>query len=134
MLSIADGGSLSCALNSPIDPRLKRLLRQRREQLGSEYPLEELANFSIIEAGDTPADVEQTIGFSVFHNPVDGSRFGEHDWTPGWEWIDDHGFAYELCFILDDSGFGHVVIIPKQKGVAPELIRLCETFASAPAS
>ena len=130
MLSITDGGSLSRALRSPIDPRLRRLLRKRRDQLGRDYPLEELAQFVAIEVGDTPADLERTIGFSIFQNPADGSRHGDLDFTPGTEWIQDHGFAYELCFIMDDSGFGYVVIVPKADGVDPKLLEFCAMYAA----
>ena len=115
MLSVTDGEALTRALQSDIDHRLKALLRLRAKQLTKHQPQEDLADlahFAIVEAGDTPVDLERAIGFSIFQNPADGSRMGEPDWQPGWEWIEDHGFAWELCFILDDSGFGHVVIVP----------------------
>jgi hypothetical protein len=131
MLSISDGEALKCALRSPIDDRLKRLLTLRRDQLGGD--ITDQAHFAVVEPNDAAADLERTLGFSVFENPVDGGRFGEPDWTPGWEWIEDHGYAYELCFIMDDSGFGHVVMIPKAQGVDAELIRLCSTYSSVQA-
>lgn len=131
MLSITDGEALSRALNSPIDCRLKQLLTLRRDQLGGD--INDMAHFAIVQPADTAADLEQTISFSIFQNPADGSCQGEPDFSPGWEWIQDHGFAYELCFIMDDSGFGHVVIIPKQQGVDPELLNLCQQYASATA-
>jgi hypothetical protein len=131
MLSISDGEALQRALSSPIDDRLKRLLTLRRDQLGGD--ITDQAHFVVVEPKDSAADLERTIGFSVFENPVDGSRFGEPDWTPGWEWIEDHGYAYELCFIMDDSGFGHVVIIPKEQGVDSDLLNLCQQYASATA-
>jgi hypothetical protein len=128
MLSITDGQALTRALNSPIDNRLKQLLTVRRDQLGGD--ITEKAHFAIVQPGDTPADLESTIGFSIFRNPADGSRVGDASFSPGWEWIQDHGFAYELCFIMDDSGFGHVIIIPKQQRVASELLTFCTEYAS----
>lgn len=128
MLSIKDGEALSRALSSPIDRRIKRLLALRRDQLSDD--ITDQVHFAIVQSADTAADVERTIGFSIFQNPADGSRFGEPDWTPGWEWIENHGFAYELCFIMDDSGFGHVVIIPKELGIATELLSFCQEYAS----
>jgi hypothetical protein len=129
MLSITNGEALKRALNSAVDDRLKALLRLRRDQLGGD--ITDQAYVAIVQPADTAADLQRTIGFSVFENPVDGSHFGDPDWSPGWEWIEDHGFAYELCFIMDDSGFGHVVIIPKQQGVDSELLNLCQQYASA---
>jgi hypothetical protein len=128
MLSISDGEALSRVLTSNIDDRIKRLLELRRDQLGGD--IADQTHFAIVQPADTSIDLERTIGFSIFCNPADGSRFGEPEWAPGWEWIEDHGFAYELCFIMDDSGFAHVVIVPRSEEIAPELIRLCSTYAS----
>jgi hypothetical protein len=128
MLSITNGEALSRALSSAIDDRLKQLLTLRRDQLGGD--ITDQAHFAIVQPADTASDLKKTIGFSIFRNPADGSRFGESDFAPGWEWVQDHGFTYELCFIMDDSGFGHVVIIPKERGVDPELINFCRQYAS----
>jgi hypothetical protein len=127
MLSIRDGEALSRALTSSIDDRTKRLLELRRDQLGGN--ITDQVHFAIVQQGDTAADLERTIGFSIFQSPADGSWLGEPDWTPGWEWIEDHGFAYELCFIFDDSGFVHVVIVPKTQGIDRRVIELCATYA-----
>ncbi len=63
MLLITDGVSLERALTYPLDPRIKRLLRLRRDQLGT---IENNARFIVVEAGDTPRCLEETLGFSVF--------------------------------------------------------------------
>lgn len=134
MLSIRDGGALALALRSDLDHRTKALLRLRARQLTRDAPdehLADLARFAIVQTGDAAADLERAIGFDVFRNPADGSFHGEPGWTPGWEWLEDHGFAYELCFVMDDSGFGHVVIIPKEQGVDPSLLNLCAAHAPA---
>jgi hypothetical protein len=128
MLSIADGEALSHALSSPLNPDTKRLLTTRRNQLGGE--IGGIARFVVMQPGDNATDLDRALSFSVFQNPVDGSRFGEPDFTPAWEWIEDHGFAFEAAFIFDDSGFAHVLIVPKHHGIEPALIELCTTFAS----
>jgi hypothetical protein len=130
MLSIRDEASLTRALELPIDHRIKRLLRKRRTQLGYEFGLTELAHFVVVQPRDTLEALEQVLSFSVFQNPVDGSHFGEPYFSPGWEWIEDHGFCFEFVFIMDDSGFGHVVIVPKEQGIGPELLKLCRRYAS----
>jgi hypothetical protein len=127
MLSIADGEALSRALNSPVDDRIKSLLLERQDQLG--HTIWDTAGFVIVQPSDSLADLEKCIGFSVFQNPVDGSRFGEPDYTPAWEWIEDHGFAFEAAFILTDD-FAHVLVVQKQEGVPAELLDLCTTYAS----
>jgi hypothetical protein len=136
MLFITDGKAFEVALCSKLNDEIKDLLRVRRTQLEEDQPNEdiaELAHFAIVQPADTATDLEQAISFSIFQNPADGRRLGEADFAPGWEWIQDHGFAYELCFIMDDSGFGHVVIIPKEQGISPELLNFCRQYATEPA-
>lgn len=99
--------------------------RTHREDIG------DLVHFAVVQPGDKATDLERSIGFSIFQNPADGSRQGEPDWQPGWEWLQEHEFAYELCFIMDDSGFGHVVIVPKEPGIDPSLLNLCAAYAPA---
>ena len=133
MLSITDGGSLARALRLPIDAQLKRLLAQRRDQLSEFTDLSEIARFVIVQPGDSIGALESELGFSVFRNPVDGRRFGNPEFSPGWEWIADHGYCFEVVFIYDDSGFGHVLIVPKMPAVNAELIALCTQYATTEA-
>ena len=127
MLSIRNGKALSRALRSDINHHIKHLLRLRSRQLGD---IDDQAYFAIVEPGDTPIDLEQTIGFSILQNPADGTRFGDPDFAVGWEWIEDHGCAYELCFIFDDSGFAHVVIVPKTEHINSDLTAFCKQYAA----
>jgi len=111
MLTIESEGSLARVLKLPIDPRLKQLLIERHEQLGG--AIAGVARFVIVQPGDSPDALEAELSFSVFQNPGDGTRFGDTDFTPGWEWLADHGPCFELVFIFDDSGFAHVVLIAR---------------------
>ena len=127
MLTITDGASLARALSSFIDERIKQLLIKRCNQLGD---ITDQARFVIAQSGDTLHQLERQLGFSVFQNAGDGSRWGEAEFAPGWEWIEDHGFAYELVFIFDDGGFAYVVIVENCPGVDSKLLELCATYAS----
>jgi hypothetical protein len=131
MLSVRDEASLLRALELPIDDRLKHLLRERRTQLGYDFDLTELAHFLIVQPNDELSAIEQALGFSVLVNQVDGSRFGDPDFSPSSEWIADHGFCFEAVFIFEDSGFGHVLLVPNLPAVNAELIALCSQHASA---
>lgn len=130
MLSITDGGSLSRALSSPIADRLKRLLTTRLGQLDGQ--IDGHAHLVIMQPGDPLPALHVVLGFSPFHNPIDGRSFGQPDFTPAWEWIEDHGFCFELAFIFDDGGFAHVLIVESAQGVAPELLSLCRTYVNFP--
>ena len=128
MLTIKNGEELAHALTLPIDLRLKEILFQRRDQLGGS--LEDIARFVIVQPGDSLSALETELGFSVFQNVADGTRFGEPDFTPGWEWLADHGHAWEMVFILDDSGFAHVVVVQSSPMQNRLLRALCITYAS----
>ena len=130
MLTVRTDAQLARALSSPLDPRLKRLLADRRDQLGHDHPLEELAAFAVVEPGNTAADLEAATGLDVFRNAAGGGRWGEPDFSPGWEWIQDHGWAHELCFVTSDSGYGYIVIVIREEGVDAELLKLCAEYSS----
>jgi hypothetical protein len=134
MLIVRNEIELTRVLRSDLQCRIKSLLRLRARQLAKEAPgedLADLAQFAVAQPGDTPADLERAIGFDVFVNPADGSRMGDPDWSPGWEWIEDHGFAYELCFIMSDAGDGWLIIVPKTDGVEQSLLNLCAAHTPA---
>ena len=128
MLTITDEGSLARALKIPIDSRLKQLLLKRRDQLGGD--ITDSARFIIVEPGDRMKALERELGWSFFTNP-EGQRFGDPDYYPTWEWLADHGHCFELVYIFTDDGFAHVVLIEKALGVDPDLLKLCEQYATA---
>lgn len=129
MLTITDGESLTRALGTSIDPQLKQLLTDRVQQLDVE-DLSTAARFVIVQVADTTDDLDRALGLSVFQNAAAGTRLGNSDFTPGWEWIEDHGFAFELVFILTDDGFAHVVFVPRDPGIDGSLLNFCATYAS----
>ena len=129
MQSITDGVSLARALSSTIDGSVKRLLIRRRDQLGGEITDDVL--ILIIEAGDTPDEVERQLGFSPLENPGDGSRWGQPDFSPGFEFCEDLGFCWEMTF--EFGALTCVVIVQNKPGVHVRYLDFCRCFA-APAS
>ena len=127
MLTITDGGSLARALKLPIDLRLKRLLMERRDQLRGD--IVDIACFIVVQPGDSVEALEQALGWSVFQN-LEGYRFGEPNYYPGWEWLADHGHCFEMVFIMTDDGFAHVVLVENSQGVDPELLKLCGMYVT----
>ncbi len=119
MLTVTDGGSLLRALSTSIDPLLKRLLIERRDQLGGDT--KGLVRFLIAEPADSIEALETELGFPI-RDDLEGSF--------GCEWIADHGTFYEAVWILTDDGFAHVALIPK-RDVDPELLEFCERYVTA---
>ena len=107
----------------------KRLLTKRRDQLGG--TITDDVQIVIIQPGDTLEDVEQHLGFSVFQNPGDGSRWGQPDFSPGFEFCEDLGFCWEMTF--EFGALTCVVIVENKPGVHSRYLDFCRSFA-APAS
>ena len=84
MLVIRSAEEMACALRSPPDPQCGQLLQLQWDRLSewADYPLEELAIFLIVQAGDTLDQAEAAFGRSL----VSDSHFA---FLP--ELIDRHG-------------------------------------------
>ena len=113
MLIIRNAADLVRALDSPIDPQLKRLLAIRRDQLftdtGGDYELGELVQFVVAQPHDKVAVIEKDIGFPLFTEPA-------------FEWVQDHGGWLEGIVILSDDGFGIALFVPDHDGIDPRML------------
>lgn len=118
MLIIRNWEELADWLARPIHPDIASLLQIRRDQLKEYDELMDIGTFAIVEPGDTLANIELALGFSI---TVDGS--------PTWEWVLRHGAIFEAPLILSDDGFGHVLIVPDTEGIDPVLLALCREHA-----
>jgi len=128
MLTITDGGSLARALRMPLDPRLKQLLIERRDQLGGD--IVDIARFIVVQPGDRMTALKDQLGWSLFENVTDGRHFGDPEFSPSWEWLADHGHCFEMVFIMTDDGFAHVALIQNAQGVDPDLLQLCTAYTA----
>lgn len=83
-----------------LSPELRVLLVQRRAMLNEyDLPLEAMAKFIVVEAQDGLADLKRVLG----------------PWSEiPWEWVQDHGFAYEAPIVCSDDGFALVLIVAKE--------------------
>lgn len=134
MISIRDSQTMEFALSCPLDPFLKQLLLKRLDMLSefSEFDLSELAQFIIVEPGDTIDAIEAALNFSPWVNFVDGVRYPDSMFEPSWEWLIAHGCWFELMYALSDSGFGIVLLVPNRPDVEPSLLGLLNAFATQP--
>lgn len=127
MLIINDQNSLGRALSFSIGSELKRLIWKRVNQLGSDAF--DVAHFIVVEPGDSLEAVTEALGFSPLRNLVDGAVWPSPDFTPSWEWVKDHGCAFEAVYILSDDGFGWVLLIEVSEGQDQRLLQLCRQYA-----
>ena len=131
MISLRTMAAIRSTLKLLADNQLRALLTERVEQLTSAWEgidLSDLTHFLIIQAGDTAAEAEHELGWSLLVNPVDGARYGHPDFTPSWEWIEDHGGWYEAVYILSDDGFG-ISLFVEDTDTDSELLPLCREHA-----
>ena len=120
MLSIYDRSSLLRALGF-LNHRMKHLLTRRLEQLGGD--IAGVARFVVFQLGDRATWLEQALGFSIFENAADGTAYGDPDYSPGFEYVVDHRFCFELVFQFTDA-FTHVILVENAKGVDRRLLQL----------
>ncbi len=127
MLTVHD----ACDLDRVQDAEVRSLIDRRVEDL-AEYVdhFSELVFFVIVESGDSIAAVDSALGFSVLANRFDGIAYGEPDFTPSWDVLEEHVGCYEMVFVLSDDGSGVTLFILKADGVPSQLLALCATFAA----
>lgn len=130
MLSLTNRAAVEAAINdTALDPALRDLLALRARQLEDDtepdVELGDLAHFHAVEPGDGMKEVKEALGFAVEINFVDERRFGDPDFVPSWEWIEHQGGWFELAFVLSDSGFGEILLVPDRPDTDPRLLTLC---------
>lgn len=124
MISIRSSADVERALGDVLDPALRLLLTQRRDQLAedTDFDFADLAHIVVVCPGDTLAAVEAEVGVPMGTNLVDGSRLGEPGFAPSFEYVEQHpGGWTEAVMILSDDGFGIVLLVPDRIDVDPAL-------------
>ena len=112
------------------DPELCALVQKTIAALSEDYPYDPdvLGYFLIVQHGDTLATINAQIGFDILANKWTGIRFDQPGHTQSFEILDEHAGYYEMVFLIDDSGFGIDVFIPKAIDI-PELLAMCQRYA-----
>ena len=111
MLSIRSSADMEAALGSMLDPALRALLTERRDQLAEDTGLDlaELAHIIVAQRGDTLAAVEAEAGVPIAEDPP-------------FEWVQRHGRWLEAVVILSDDGFGVALFVPDCITTDPALL------------
>jgi hypothetical protein len=120
------------AVNQVEDAALRQLLARRFDDLCQGEPYDPLDHgyFVLVEPGDTVEALEAETGCPIVSAYLDGGAcYGEPGFEHSFECLEEHPFCFEMAFVLDDGGFGVVLLIPKVLGMDAELLRLCEEYA-----
>ena len=112
------------------DRAIRKLVQQRIDELGGDkFNATELGYFLVIESGSLNS-ISTQIGFSILANRFTGIRWDQPGFTPSFEFIEEFSACYEMVFILDDSGYGVDIFISKGTGVDPDLLAMCQRYAT----
>jgi len=89
-----------------------------------------LGYFIVAEAGDSVEALEAESGCPILSNLFDDVRFPDDDFSPCFEWLEEHAGCYEAVWILNDGGFAVTLLVGKQAGIAPDLLAMCAAYAT----
>lgn len=126
MLSLTDRDAVTAALTDPsLDPALRALVGLRVWQVDTDRrrPLGEVLQVVVVQPGDPPDVIHEAVGFPICWDQAE---------QPGWEWFNDHGLWFELCYVLTDD-FGLLVFVPDHPDVDHTLRFNCLAVADRPA-
>jgi len=84
----------------------------------------------VVEQGDGVPVLEQEAGFPIMGSLFDEARFGDPNFSPCFEVLEEHPACYEMVFIPTDGDFGIGIFIPKQSGIDAGLLAMCEQYAA----
>jgi hypothetical protein len=115
------------------DEAIRTLLTQRFIDLcqGEAYCPDDHGEFFLLQPGDTIEAVESAAGVWITAGFLPTARYGDPGFVPCFEVLEEHPCCFELVFILNDGGYGVVLLIPKVAGMDPELMRFCREFATS---
>ena len=105
-------------LHSEIETGAVNNLAALRDRLSdfSDQPLNELCQIILVEPGDRFSDVEGVLQHTLH--------------PPPWEYVDCAGGWFELVLVTSDNGFGHVVLVPDEAAIDPEILEYCRTLTT----
>ena len=112
------------------NPAIRELVQQRINDLGGEsFDSNELGYFLVVESSDTLGALSAQLGFDMLRNRFTGIRFNATGFTPSFEFIEELPACYDMVFVLDDTGIGVEIFVPKEEDIDPDLIAMCRMFA-----
>jgi len=114
------------------DAYMRALLTQRFQDIAVPgYAYDELAMFIVVEPGDTVSDIERVGGIWITSSLFGNAKYGEDDFSPCFEVLEAHlGRCFEMVYILNNDGYGVIVIVPETNDMDAELMRFCQEYAT----
>ena len=119
-----------------LDAGVRAVLALRLAQLAEyldDYALYELATFHVAEPGDTLASLAAQTDLPIGHGWCDDTPYGTPAFAPAWDVLERHdieaGSVFEFVFVLSDSGYAEVMLVPDRPDTDETLLALCRSYA-----
>lgn len=131
MIVLRDPTAVSSIAELEPYPDIRHLVQQRFTEIcdGEPFDPDLMGYMIVVEPGDTVDALEEETSCRIMRNLFDDVRFGDPEFDPSFEALEDHGSCFEMVIILNDDGFGIAIFIPKTAGIDAELLALCEHYA-----
>ena len=111
MIHLYDRATIEGASTLSLDPELRELLAHRIAALDTRYgDLTDHSEFLIVEPGDSEADIVRRIGFSPLVDPIDGHRWPDPKFVPGWDILVHRDGWFEMV-VTFGSTFAYILLI-----------------------
>lgn len=110
--------------NEVIDLGIRALLVDRFNQL--EGVIDDTA-FFVVEPFDTVDEIETKTGCPLVSSWFDTAVFGEEDFIPSFDFIEEHRHCFEMLFNTSDDATV-VILVPKVR-IDATLLALCRTYS-----
>lgn len=113
------------------DSRIRELVEVRFAQIlnGEPYDRNRHGYMIVVEPGDSVKELEEASGCPILSDSLGETSYGDPEFAPATEAMEERVSCYELVFILSDDGAGVEIFVPKVEGVDPELLAMCATHA-----
>lgn len=113
------------------DEAMRCVILQRFAELAGieEYTFDELAEFWLVEKGDTVEALEAVTQVPIVRDWFSEARYPDPDFGPSWEVLEAHPTCFEMVFVTNDAGYGVVLWIPKES-TDPVLLAMCHQYAT----
>ena len=113
------------------DTVLSGVIRQRFAELSTydDFTFDELAEFWLVEPGDTVETLEAAAQVPIAHGWCSDARYPDPDFAPSWEVLEAHATCFEMVFVTSDSGYATVLWI-LAAGTDPTLLAMCAEHAT----
>jgi hypothetical protein len=112
------------------DFAIRDLVIQRINDLGgADFDADAIGHIVLMQQGDTVESIGAQESVNIFYNRYTGMSYGDKGYTPHFEFIEEFDSCYDLVFVLDDSGYGVEIFVPKNIDIPPRLLAMCRQYA-----